>query len=187
MLHPFLIFLKRFIQGFMVFLFCTFSTYLLVHMGSFYLQTTFKGRVFMTHATKAIYKLLLSDYVKVSKVSVEDMLFDEHDILHSMEKIEVCFQHPMLDLHAVVWLVIRIIDSYSCEVLVWKQVLHWTTYFHSITSLCCTSGPHVDLLEVLLSWITLWISSLLFISFLEEKTLFCIGFFQVLHKVLSLE
>lgn len=45
----------------------------------------------MTHATKAIYKLLLSDYVKVSKVSVEDMLFDEQDILRSMDKIEVCY------------------------------------------------------------------------------------------------
>lgn len=43
----------------------------------------------MTHATKAIYKLLLSDYVKVSKVSVEDMLYDEQDILRSMDKIEV--------------------------------------------------------------------------------------------------
>ncbi|RVW75998.1 Cleavage and polyadenylation specificity factor subunit 3-I [Vitis vinifera] len=51
-------------------------------------KTTFKGRVFMTHATKAIYKLLLSDYVKVSKVSVEDMLYDEQDILRSMDKIE---------------------------------------------------------------------------------------------------
>lgn len=48
----------------------------------------------MTHATKAIYKLLLSDYVKVSKVSVEDMLFDEQDILRSMDKIEVCFSVP---------------------------------------------------------------------------------------------
>lgn len=43
----------------------------------------------MTYATKAIYKLLLSDYVKVSKVSVEDMLFDEQDINRSMDKIEV--------------------------------------------------------------------------------------------------
>lgn len=43
----------------------------------------------MTHATKAIYRLLLSDYVKVSKVSVEDMLFDEQDILRSMDRIEV--------------------------------------------------------------------------------------------------
>ena len=44
----------------------------------------------MTHATKAIYKLLLTDYVKVSKVSVEDMLYDEQDINRSMDKIEVC-------------------------------------------------------------------------------------------------
>lgn len=43
----------------------------------------------MTHATKAIYRLLLSDYVKVSKVSVEDMLYDEQDIMRSMDKIEV--------------------------------------------------------------------------------------------------
>jgi len=54
-------------------------------------QTTFKGRVFMTHATKAIYKLLLTDYVKVSKVSVEDMLYNENDIARSMEKSEVCY------------------------------------------------------------------------------------------------
>lgn len=52
-------------------------------------QTNFKGRVFMTHATKAIYKLLLSDFVKISKVSVDDMLYDEHDIARTMEKIEV--------------------------------------------------------------------------------------------------
>jgi len=54
-------------------------------------KTTFKGRVFMTYATKAIYKLLLSDYVKVSKVSVDDMLYDEQDINRSMDKIEVSF------------------------------------------------------------------------------------------------
>ena len=43
----------------------------------------------MTHETKAIYKFLLSDYVKVRKVSIEDMLYDEQDILCSMDKIEV--------------------------------------------------------------------------------------------------
>jgi cleavage and polyadenylation specificity factor subunit 3 len=50
----------------------------------------------MTHATKAIYRLLLSDYVKVSKVSVEDMLFDEQDIIRSMDKIEVCTLSSLL-------------------------------------------------------------------------------------------
>jgi cleavage and polyadenylation specificity factor subunit 3 len=53
------------------------------------LQTAFKGKVYMTHATKAIYKLLLLDFVRVSKVAVEDMLYDEHDLERSMAKIEV--------------------------------------------------------------------------------------------------
>ncbi|XP_047333721.1 cleavage and polyadenylation specificity factor subunit 3-I [Impatiens glandulifera] len=64
-------------------------------------KTTFKGRVFMTHATKAVYKLLLSDYVKVSKVSVEDMLFDEQDILRSMDKIEVIDFHQTLEVNGI--------------------------------------------------------------------------------------
>lgn len=64
-------------------------------------KTNFKGRVFMTHATKAIYKLLLSDYVKVSKVSVEDMLFDEQDILRSMDKIEVIDFHQTLEVNGI--------------------------------------------------------------------------------------
>ena len=45
----------------------------------------------MTYATKAIYQLLLEDDVKVSKVSVEDMLYNENDIARSMGKIEVCY------------------------------------------------------------------------------------------------
>ncbi|CAO2813261.1 unnamed protein product [Amaranthus hypochondriacus] len=64
-------------------------------------KTTFKGRVFMTHATKAIYRLLLSDYVKVSKVSVEDMLFDEQDILRSMERIEVVDFHQTVEVNGI--------------------------------------------------------------------------------------
>ncbi|KAK1434439.1 hypothetical protein QVD17_00181 [Tagetes erecta] len=64
-------------------------------------KTTFKGRVFMTHATKAVYKLLLSDFVKVSKVSVEDMLFDEQDILRSMDKIEVIDFHQTLEVNGI--------------------------------------------------------------------------------------
>eukprot|EP00252_Welwitschia_mirabilis_P019233 TRINITY_DN4396_c0_g1_i3.p1 TRINITY_DN4396_c0_g1~~TRINITY_DN4396_c0_g1_i3.p1 ORF type:complete len:579 (-),score=113.63 TRINITY_DN4396_c0_g1_i3:183-1919(-) len=55
----------------------------------------------MTHATKAIYKLLLSDYVKVSKVSVEDMLFDEQDIVRSMDKIEVIDFHQHLEVNGI--------------------------------------------------------------------------------------
>ncbi|XVE49104.1 hypothetical protein DITRI_Ditri01bG0055400 [Diplodiscus trichospermus] len=64
-------------------------------------KTTFRGRVFMTHATKAIYKLLLTDYIKVSKVSVEDMLFDEQDINRSMDKIEVIDFHQTVEVNGI--------------------------------------------------------------------------------------
>jgi cleavage and polyadenylation specificity factor subunit 3 len=47
----------------------------------------------MTHPTKAIYKMLLTDFVKVSNVSVDDMLYNEDDINKSMEKIEQIHYH----------------------------------------------------------------------------------------------
>ncbi|GAB4848124.1 Cleavage and polyadenylation specificity factor subunit 3-I [Ancistrocladus abbreviatus] len=78
--------------------------YHLDHAASlpFFLEkTTFKGRVFMTHATKAIYRLMLSDYVKVSKVSVEDMLYDEQDILLSMDRIEAIDFHQTLEVNGI--------------------------------------------------------------------------------------
>ncbi|EFJ04498.1 hypothetical protein SELMODRAFT_234671 [Selaginella moellendorffii] len=64
-------------------------------------KTTFKGRVFMTHATKAIYKLLLTDYVKISKGSVEDMLYDEQDVLKTMDKIEVIDFHQTMEVNGI--------------------------------------------------------------------------------------
>ncbi|KAM0972440.1 hypothetical protein ACFX1X_020473 [Malus domestica] len=64
-------------------------------------KTTFKGRVFMTYATKVIYKLLLTDYIKVSKVSVEDMLFDEQDINSSMDRIEVIDFHQTVEVEGI--------------------------------------------------------------------------------------
>eukprot|EP00744_Colponema_vietnamica_P013021 GILI01018269.1.p1 GENE.GILI01018269.1~~GILI01018269.1.p1 ORF type:complete len:702 (-),score=178.30 GILI01018269.1:143-2035(-) len=60
-------------------------------------KTNFQGRVFMTHPTKAIYKLLLQDYVKVSNISVEDMLYDQNDLNNSMVKIEVMDYHQVLE------------------------------------------------------------------------------------------
>ena len=40
----------------------------------------------MTHATKAIYRWLLSDYIKVSTMS-DEMLFTEADLEQTMERI----------------------------------------------------------------------------------------------------
>lgn len=49
-------------------LICCLKSFHLDHCGAlpwFLQKTSFKGRTFMTHATKAIYRWLLSDYVKV--------------------------------------------------------------------------------------------------------------------------
>lgn len=61
-------------------------------------KTTFKGRVYMTHPTKAIYKWLLLDFVKVSVTTPTDSLFDENDLHRSYEKI------IGIDYHQVIYL-----------------------------------------------------------------------------------
>jgi cleavage and polyadenylation specificity factor subunit 3 len=90
-------------------------------------QTNFKGRVFMTHPTKAVYKWMLADFVKVrcasetmrrgnalhgaspggrlvlvfrSTISTEDMLFDEKDLDNSMDKIETMNFHQTVEVRA---------------------------------------------------------------------------------------
>jgi len=51
-------------------------------------KTKFRGKVFMTYPTKAIYKLLLLDFIRVSSMgSREERLFDEKDLDNSMGKI----------------------------------------------------------------------------------------------------
>ncbi|CAF2134306.1 unnamed protein product [Brassica rapa] len=57
-------------------------------------KTTFKGRVFMTHATKAIYKLLLTDYVKVSKVSVEDIFIGPTNLIYTISQSTMHHRSP---------------------------------------------------------------------------------------------
>ncbi|KXZ41549.1 hypothetical protein GPECTOR_400g230 [Gonium pectorale] len=52
-------------------------------------KTRFKGRIFMTHPTKAIYYSLLRDLAKGAKHSSEEALFNEDDLEASMERIEV--------------------------------------------------------------------------------------------------
>lgn len=54
-------------------------------------KTNFKGRVFMTHPTKAIYRILMQDAVKVGKEN--DRLWDEKDLMASLEKIELINYH----------------------------------------------------------------------------------------------
>ncbi|XP_023209638.1 cleavage and polyadenylation specificity factor subunit 3 [Centruroides vittatus] len=72
------------------------SHFHLDHCGAlpwFLQKTTFRGRCFMTHATKAIYRWLLADYIKVSNIGTEQMLYTESDLEASMEKIELVNFH----------------------------------------------------------------------------------------------
>ncbi|XP_054154499.1 cleavage and polyadenylation specificity factor subunit 3-like [Oppia nitens] len=72
------------------------SHFHLDHCGSlpwFLQKTTFKGRCFMTHATKAIYRWLLADCIKVSNISTDLMLYTESDLEQSMDRIETINFH----------------------------------------------------------------------------------------------
>mgnify|MGYP002715708887 CR=1 FL=1 len=55
----------------------------------------------MTHATKAIYRWLLSDYIKVSNISTEQMLYTDHDLEESMEKIETINFHEEKEIFGI--------------------------------------------------------------------------------------
>lgn len=80
------------------------SHFHLDHCGAlpwFLTKTTFKGRCFMTHATKAIYRWLLADYIKVSNNSTEQLLYSEADLKASMEKIEVVNFHEIKEVSGI--------------------------------------------------------------------------------------
>ena len=58
-------------------------------------KTEFAGRVFMTHPTKAVYKMVLDDSVMVS--SAQNPLFGKEDVEKSMEKIDVINFHEEVE------------------------------------------------------------------------------------------
>eukprot|EP00271_Cylindrocystis_brebissonii_P008932 TRINITY_DN2346_c1_g2_i1.p1 TRINITY_DN2346_c1_g2~~TRINITY_DN2346_c1_g2_i1.p1 ORF type:complete len:714 (+),score=162.17 TRINITY_DN2346_c1_g2_i1:418-2559(+) len=64
-------------------------------------KTGFTGRVFMTHATRAVYRLLVTDYLKVSKGPEGDQLFTEKDIEKSMDRIEVIDFHQIQEVNGI--------------------------------------------------------------------------------------
>lgn len=80
------------------------SHFHLDHCGAlpyFLTKTTFKGRCFMTHATKAIYRWLLADCIKVSNNSTESLLYNEADLKASMDKIEVVNFHEIKEVAGI--------------------------------------------------------------------------------------
>jgi len=80
------------------------SHFHLDHAGAlpwFLQKTTFRGKCFMTHATKAIYRWLLSDFIKVSNIATEQMLYSEQDLETSMEKIETINFHEEKEVNGI--------------------------------------------------------------------------------------
>ena len=65
-------------------------------------KTAFRGRCFMTHATKAIYRMLISDYIRVSQYGGSDrVLYNEDDLEKSMDKIETIDYHEQKEINGV--------------------------------------------------------------------------------------
>ena len=60
-------------------------------------KTNFHGECYMTHPTRAIYKLILADYVKVSYSKAEESLFKEQDLKNSLEKIKSVDYHQEIE------------------------------------------------------------------------------------------
>ncbi|RXG59991.1 Cleavage and polyadenylation specificity factor subunit 3 [Armadillidium vulgare] len=80
------------------------SHFHLDHAGGlpwFLMRTRFRGKCFMTHPTKAIYRWLLSDYIKVSNLTTEQMLYSESDLEGSMNKISVINFHEEREFNGI--------------------------------------------------------------------------------------
>ena len=59
-------------------------------------RTSFKGRIFMTHPTKAVTRLLLGDYfrlLQMKNAKTEDVLWTDTDLASCMDKIELIDYH----------------------------------------------------------------------------------------------
>lgn len=66
-------------------------------------HTNFRGRVFMTHPTKAIYRWLLSDFVRVSSSPMDDNtdLYDDDDLNASFDRIEAIDFYSTIDVEGI--------------------------------------------------------------------------------------
>ena len=67
----------------------------------FLFRTGFRGRVFMTHSTKAIYRLMLADFARVGKAATEEQIFTEQELQRSMDKIEVIDYHQEVEVAGI--------------------------------------------------------------------------------------
>lgn len=69
-------------------------------------KTNFQGRVFMTHPTKAIYRWLLRDFVRVTSIGSssggkDDNLYTDEDLADSFDRIETIDYHSTVDINGI--------------------------------------------------------------------------------------
>ena len=78
-------------------------------------HTNFNGRVFMTHATKAIYRWLLSDFVRVTSIggggdsrlnsgnetATSSNLYTDDDLIRSFDRIETIDYHSTIEVEGI--------------------------------------------------------------------------------------
>ena len=69
-------------------------------------RTNFQGRVFMTHPTKAIYRWLLKDFVRVTSIGSssagqDENLYTDEDLAESFDKIETIDYHSTMDVNGI--------------------------------------------------------------------------------------
>ncbi|OBA14138.1 uncharacterized protein OGAPODRAFT_17082 [Ogataea polymorpha] len=70
-------------------------------------HTNFKGRVFMTYPTKAIYKWLLNDFVRVTSIADDNdensanFLYTDEDLNESLDRIETIDFHSTIEVEGI--------------------------------------------------------------------------------------
>ena len=67
----------------------------------FLLQTGFKGKCYMTHATKAIFKILLADYVRVAGGTNDQNLFNKIDLDRCLPLITEANYHQVINYNGI--------------------------------------------------------------------------------------
>lgn len=64
-------------------------------------KTEFKGKVYMTHPTKAILKWLLNDYIRVINSSAEQDFYTEQDLQNCYDKIIPIDYHQQINIEGI--------------------------------------------------------------------------------------
>uniref|UniRef100_A0AC35TRA7 Cleavage and polyadenylation specificity factor subunit 3 n=1 Tax=Rhabditophanes sp. KR3021 TaxID=114890 RepID=A0AC35TRA7_9BILA len=64
-------------------------------------QTRFSGKCIMTHATKAIYRILMTDYLRLGAKDSNRVMFNEDDLERSLDKIQTIDFHEVNEINGV--------------------------------------------------------------------------------------